>query len=258
MAIVGAVFGPLALAAIVLFATLWFYFPMLLAYVGTRDLRTAGITMSVTILGFFIWLLLNVIASARLAAVVDGRPHRKLFAAGAQEARLCAAMLRYLAIVLVGGMLVLGGVLTMLIRFPATQGHHIGLSLIALYCGLVVAFYVRCGQMLPTLVGRGHRRVIRDAWALTRGHFWRLAAVVLVTVVLPTLVVEALGESLVESILGFRPNDLVTMRIGAQALASNLAAVASITLSVSLSTGLWLTLGTLSGGLLYRRLAPQS
>src|ERR1700759_2774172 len=118
------------------------------------------------------------------------------FGGMALEARLYAAVLRYFFL-LFGTFVLSGWSLARLFHvLPMRLGRDTALLAGLLLTAFSVVLFVRCGLLLPALAVYRKRRVLRGAWALSRGRFWRLAAIVAVAVAAPVVAVQAVGEIL--------------------------------------------------------------
>lgn len=257
-AIASAVAAPFILAAAVLLFLFKAYFSLLAYYLSAPSWRVASLTMSVMVAGFFVWPLLNAVACAGVARIVrgDGAPHSPPFKRMALEARLYAAVLRYLGVLVAGAVLCEG-----LVSFS----HHFLLprhpdyaALVAwlLFALFVAVFYVRCGVLLPALAVYERSRVLRRGRQLSRGRFWRLAAVGVAVFVAPAIVLETLGEYL-RMLLDNAAFDasINTLEDAARMMAMNGPAMIVIALSLSISTAVCQILATIGSCLAYRRLA---
>ncbi len=261
-AILGAVAVPVILAAAVLLFLFKAYFSLLAYYLSAPSWRVASLTMSVLAAGFFVWLLLNIMACAGVARIVrgDGGPHSPGLRRMALEARLYAAVLRYLA-VLAAGAAVSEGLVSFSHHFLLPR-HPDYAALIAwpLFALFAAVFFVRCGVLLPALAAYERSRVLRRGWQLSQGRSWRLAAVGVAVFVIPAIVLQTLGEYL-RMLLDnapFAPN-INTLEDAARMMAMNGTATIVIALSLSISIAVCQILATIGSCLAYRRLAaPQA
>jgi hypothetical protein len=256
-ALIAAIYIPTALAASLLLVLFKTYFSLLSHYLDAPTSRLASLTVSVMAAGFFIWLLLTMMACASVARVVRRADTPSAARGWALEARLYAAVLRYLFVLFAAAILC-----EALVSFA----HHFLLPRNPDYAALIVwplfalftvVFVVRCGVLLPALAVYERSHVLRRSWRFSRGHFWQFAAIGTAVMLLPFVVLQTLGEYLR---LAF---DDTVFPIGprmwadaANMLAMNGAAIAIIALSLSVSIAVCLTLATVGSCLAYRRLAP--
>jgi hypothetical protein len=111
---------------------------------------------------------------------------------------------------------------------------------------------------LPALAVYRKRRVLRGAWALSHGRFWRLAAVIVVAVAAPVVAVQAVGEVLSYQLVSpIAVHGAQSLFHAADTLATDTGALVVIVLTLSLSTAVGLTLTTISSCLIYRHLAER-
>jgi hypothetical protein len=259
--VLAAIGVPVGLGALVLLILFKTYFSLLAYYLKAPDARLASLTVSAVAAIFFVWLLLNVVASARLARLVQGEVMRNLFAVRgmALEARLYAAVLRYFFLVFGSFALtawILGRASHVLL--PQVERDAVALSGLVLVVFSMILF-VRCGLLLPALAVYERRRILRRGWSLSRGRFWRMAAIGAVVVVAPVVVIQTAGEILSQQFV----HPIVADGAGglfraADMLATDAWALIAIVLTLSLSTAAGLTLATIGSCLIYRRLAGHS
>ncbi|HEY4942120.1 MAG TPA: hypothetical protein VII56_11900 [Rhizomicrobium sp.] len=256
-----ALYLPITLAAIMLWILFKTYFSMLSAYLTSPDARMASLTLSATIAGYLIWLLLNVVASGRLARLIQGQPTRRWFDVKdmAPEARLYAAVLRFLLVLVLAAAFVTWVVWLVLPFLRGSQADYVtvlsGIGLAAF--GIV--FFVRCGFLIPALVMNESRGILRRGWQLSRRHFWPLAAVWVVVMVLPALLLQILGDFLTRP-LSSNPAEpgMSPLAAGAHLLATDDIAIVGVVLTLTLSSALCLTLTTIGSCLVYRSLKECS
>ncbi|MEI9889043.1 MAG: hypothetical protein WDN08_21580 [Rhizomicrobium sp.] len=256
--ILAAIGIPVGLAAVVLLILFKTYFSMLAFYLRSPDSRLASLTMSATVAGVLIWLLLNAIASTRLARYIGGETLRGWFdfQGMARGARLYAALLRYLLVNVVVAAMCVTLVSLALQYLPPRDALYASWLAQASFAAFAILFWVRCGLLLPAVAVNERRLVLRRAWELSRGQFWKLAAVGIMVAVLPAVLPEAAGELLIWQ-FGPSAGQATAGALAAAAawLATDPLALATIVLSLSVSTALTVVLTTIGSHLAYRRLA---
>jgi hypothetical protein len=231
------------------------YFTMLADYLSSGDVRIASLTAGLMAIGVFIALFVAVIGGARVARLVCyGAKHARRGRQGwAVEARLYAGLLRYLlavAIVIVGSTIltkaiVLAGIGNILL---------IERLLWALVLTAISVFAVRCGFLGPALAVFERKRILRRAWELSRGHFWTLTVLMAVLLVIPAVIVQALGELAIERLASPPLAGPMLLLVGARWLAQNDIGLLAIAVTLSASSTLSLTLATIGSCLAYRSL----
>lgn len=108
---------------------------------------------------------------------------------------------------------------------------------------------------MPAVVFNERREILRRGWELSRGQFWRLAAVGALVVVLPGVLLESVGELMSGKILATSAAaGGESLAAAADALALNDLAIAAIVTSLSLGAALCLVLTTIASSIIYRRL----
>lgn len=257
--ILRAILVPVIMAAIVLLGLFKIYFSMLAAYLSAPDARTASLTISITIVGCLIWLLLNVFASARLARFIQGQGSSVPFNFRdmALESRLYAAVLRSLLVFVLAGVLdawIVSFVSGFLSEPQADYAAWLGAFGFLVF---VTIFTARCGLLIPALALYEHRRVLRRGWLLSRTHFWSLAAVSAAVTVLPAILLQTLGEFLTQLNLDRIEAPGISLPSAASSLATDGLTMATIVLTLTLSSAISLTLTTIGSCLVYQRLVGR-
>lgn len=257
-AVLAALWLPVTLAAGVLLIAFKTYFTMLARYLSAPDAGVASLALSAAIASYFVWLLLNVVAAARLARLVQGDAPRGWFDARGMgsAARMYTAVLRYQLVVVVIAVTILWAM------FFAARG--LAGPLAAVFFGLggcaVAAFFVlfsvRCGLLIPALALHERRSILRRGWQLSQGAFWPLAAVWALATVLPAIVLQACDEILTRPLIdGAVASGTAWLANGASELASNGVAVIGIVIALTLSSTLFFVLSTVASCLAYRTLS---
>jgi hypothetical protein len=249
--IFSAIWLPTALAAAVVVAVLKAYFTLLSIYLWSADVRVASLTMSLFIVGFLAWLLLNVIATMRVARVAYGKPIPALleYQDMAPEARLYAGSLRYLLVLAVVGSLAIAAVMELQPRLGQDNARFLGWALYALFA---LVFSIRCGFLGAPLALFERQRILRRGWVLTRRHVWQIAAVWALLLVVPCVTLQALGEFLMRPWMSGPPGlGLANLATAASWLAHNDVGLLAIGVSVTVTTTLSLALTTAGSCLLY-------
>ena len=255
-AILSALWLPVLLAALVLTVALKSYFSMLAHYLNAPapDAGLASLTVSVVIACYFIWLLLNVVGSARLARLVEGHNVEKGFDLGgmALAARLYTAMLRYQLVVALIAAAALAAVISLARFLPGIPEEYRIVAGAAAVAVLLAVFSVRCGMLIPALAFHEKRSVLRRGWRLTSGSFWQLAAVWAVVTALPAFLLQVSGEVLTGPLVG--GDGAPSLAVAASMLASNGLAILSIVVTLTLSTTLFFAATTVASCLAWRAL----
>lgn len=256
----GAIFSvlwlPVLLAAVVLAVALKSYFSMLARYLNSPapDARFASIAVSIAIAFYFIWLLFNVVGSARLTRLVEGHDLKGGLDIGVMSlsARLYTAMLRYQLVAAVIAVAIVVAMSEFAQYVPMGPPElRIAAGIVAILV-LFAVFSIRCGMLIPALAYHEKRSVLRRGWRLTRGAFWPLAAVWMVVTALPAIVLQVSGEYLTRPLVG--GDGIPTLAAGADMLASNGVAILGITVTLTLSTTLFFTTTTIMSCLAWRAL----
>jgi hypothetical protein len=259
--VLAAIAVPVLLAFVVLLFTLHYYFSTLATYLTSHDVHIASHAISATVVGLLLWLVLNAIACGRLIRLVGGEAPSGWFDIRplALEATINAAVLRYLLVIVAACALAVE-----LATAAARLAPGIDANMIALVCGgglavFVAIFVVRCGFLLPALAYYGRRKILRRGWELSRVRFWRFAAVLGIAVLLPSLVVQTVGDLVTEAFIG-RLGEVAAKGLAGAAsmLAADGSAILAIALSLTVSSGLCLTLWTIASGLTFQGLSHAS
>ena len=258
--LLAAIWLPTGLAAAVLFGLFKIYFVMLARFLDTRDVRLASLTVSLVILGLLLWLLLNVVSSARVARLMDGRAatHPTGTTGLTVEARLFAATLRCLLVLLLCASIPMAAIIFVARQFPPEYRFAgAGLLAVTLAVVLCIAFLVRCGLLVPALVQFDVRTVLRRSWQLTRGHFWNLLFVWTVAAALPAVLLQFLGELWTRPIVAAE-GGVTSLAAAARHLAADDSAMIGIVVTLTLSTCLYVVLTTIASCMTYRALIKRS
>jgi hypothetical protein len=259
-AILAALWLPLLLAAATLLATFKVYFTLLALYLVAPDARLASLTASATVVGLLVWLFLNAIVTARVARVVGGErvPGLLEFRAMAPEARLYAALLRYLLVLVIVGILGLAAVRFVAGFLPGMLSDY-ALWFYALgMAAFAIVFSLRCGLLMPVLALRERQRILRRSWELSRGRAWQFALLWLALTALPTILIQMLSEFLMRSVIeGFADAGSMTLATAADSLAAHGSAIAAIVLTLTLSSLAGIVPTTVGSYIAYSRLGQQ-
>jgi hypothetical protein len=258
--VLAALWLPVLLAAATLLATFQAYFTLLAVYLSSPDARLASLTASATVVGLLVWLFLVVIASARVARVVTGQPMPGWleFRAMAPEARLFAAILRYLLVLVLAGAVAASAARLAAWLLPQGLSVYANWLCLAAMAVFGAVFSVRCGLLMPVIALRERRRILRRGWELSSGHSWQVAVIWAALAVVPTIVLQALSEFLLRSLIEeFAGSGAMTLAAAANSLAANGTAIAAIVLTLSLSSSAGIVLTTIGSCIAYPRLGPQ-
>jgi len=255
--VIAAVAVPLGLAFIVLLLTLRYYFSTLAVYLALHDVRTASHAVSATVVGLLLWLLLNVIACGRLTRLVAGEPPQPWFdiRPHALEATINAAVLRFLLVLVAAGALAaeLATAGARLVE-PAESGLVV-VSCLAALAAFAFVFVVRCGLLLPALSYHRRRQILRRGWEYSGERFWHFAAVATIAVLLPSFLLQFLGEIGAQFLVADHGEAAArTFAEAAAILAKDGAEILVVAFTLSISSAVCLTLWTIASGLIYRSL----
>jgi len=184
---------PAVVGWIAFYLSLFLYMKELVRYLNNPSDRIASLVLGLATAGLLVTLFLHTVMVASVTALALGREDGgwKYFRAARREWRLYAANLRLL---LVAGIW-LGAM--QLLHFAAGWASlpaSFGLVLDVIMAGGLGFLAVRVSSLVaPVSVGNTHGEILRRAWRLSAGNFWRLAAIV-ATLLLLGLVVEAVCE----------------------------------------------------------------
>lgn len=162
--------------------------------------RHASLVLGLATAGLLAILFLHAVVSAAVCELEFGKTSRAgwpYFHITRQEWRLYAALLRFLLVVLVyiAAVEVARWLAGMLIA-PDTAAWT---SVILLVGGLFWLF-VRLGFLItPIAVAQTRGKILRSAWRFSAGRFWPIATIT-VTLIVPGVLVELLGENLMHAI----------------------------------------------------------
>ena len=184
---------PALIGWVVLYTSLSLYLYELLRYLDNPSDRIASLFFGVATGGLLLTLFLHALIVTSVTELAMGVESSgwKYFHAARREWRVYAAKLRFLLMVAVWIIVFL------VVRFVAVRvlsltkldaGILIVMALGILW--LVVRFWFLLG---PVAVGNERGHVLRRAWELSSGHFWRIASIVLL-VLLAGLAVATAGE----------------------------------------------------------------
>lgn len=194
---VAAIAARVALPALVgwfaFYMSLFLYLTELERYLGDPSDRIASLALGLATAGLLVTLFLHSVIVASLMALALGLEGGgwKYLPVARREWRLYAANLRLLLVagIWVGAMQAL--------RFTAAKFSwpaYFDLVFEVLMAGGLGLLTVRVWFLVaPVSVAKTQGRVLRRAWQLSAGNFWRLAAIVFV-LLLMGLAVEAAGE----------------------------------------------------------------
>ena len=184
---------PAVLGWIAFYLSLFLYMKELERYLNNPNDRIASLVLGLATAGLLVTLFLHAVIVASVTALALGSETRgwKFFSVARREWRLYAADLRLL---LVAGIWI--GVMQFL-QFAAgwawlPSGFSLVLDVI-MSCGLAFLAVRVWSLVAPVSVGSTHGDILRRAWRISAGNFWRLAAIV-AALLLVGLVVEAVCE----------------------------------------------------------------
>jgi hypothetical protein len=188
--ITGCIWLAALVGGLIFYAAIMIYLAELQTYLRVPSDANASIVLAVAGVAA---LLLLFVYSAALAAVTGlalGQHNGvSLLRIGHREYRLYAALLRFALVALT--LLVVVFVFYAMLRSWMIEFHPLAGLLILL---TMLALSLRLGFLLPAVaVATPQGVVLRRCWDLSRGNFWRLAAVAAI-LLLPGLVLELVGE----------------------------------------------------------------
>jgi hypothetical protein len=252
---------PILAATAVLALMVKAYFTMLARYLSEPSAQAASLTVGLAIGLAFVWLLFNIQASARLACLLYDEKSKQppISPRRAVGARLYAAILRLLLVVIVA-LTVDITVVTLAVeilpfRFASTLhwAEWVGAVLV------VAMFSARCAVLQPALALYQGRAALRRSWQMTKrrqGQFLLLGAALWV---LPTMVLQSLGEFAMQPILTRIAANHSSIASAALGLASSNLAILGIVGTVALSSTMALVLSTIGSCFAYDALIrPRS
>lgn len=201
--ILGVTWFPSALTAI---ASVLFFFPLLSRFVAAAATRNPAVLMASLgpfILAEFLILLVALMIGVGVTQLALGRTLRWpffFFTLGGDFGRLLLAgvllaALMFVAVVIVS--IVLGIVVGMLAAAipagtnPAANAARFTPVFIVGVYGAMLFLIVRFGMLLPSVVIAERSIGLGRSWAVSRGNFWRLLAILIVTL-LPLIAIGVL------------------------------------------------------------------
>jgi hypothetical protein len=155
--------------------------------------RIASLVLGLATAGLLVTLFLHAVIVASVTALALGSEDGgwKYFRAARREWRLYAADLRLLLVAGIWlGALQLLHIAASWGSLPASFGFALDVIMV---CGLGFLAVRVWSLVAPVSVASAHGEVLRRAWRLSAGNFWRLAAIVAV-LLLAGLVAEAVFE----------------------------------------------------------------
>ncbi len=173
------------------------YFAFLARFLVAPNGGDAGLMVALLMLCVIVLSYLSVVMMVRSVNIVLGatEPSNGTLRAAAPQARLFAASLRLLVALMLIGLVSVGMTLGGLRFVPASPQS-------AVYAGWTVfvgaSWYVcaRCGVLMPALATVERSAVLRRAWKLTRGNAWALMLIWALLVVGPAVILQILGNTL--------------------------------------------------------------
>ena len=242
---------PTLLMVVTVLLALKTYFVCLASYWNSPSVRTASIAISAVVVGVIVSSLLGALATASVARVV----RRNSSQLKGMEARMFAAVLRFLAVGFVG--LTLIGAISEI----AAERVAPGLARFAMWSGcsaallFIVVLSARCGFLAPALAATERRSVLRGGWSLSAGHFWQITIVWIMLTVAPAAVVQLFGEAL---IMRVADASVMTLAEGAKRLAADNLVLLLIAISLAIAAILSTVMTTIGSFMLGGRLLEQS
>lgn len=194
---------PMVTGGLALYAALYLYLLEYERYLVLPNDRAASLILGVATAGVLLTLFSHSVTTTAITSLALGREDHgwRYFCVSRRAWRTYAAYLRFVlvCVVLVAGTLAARGLLRSvgggaLLGLGANLGLFVALTVLAVRAGYLIA---------PVAAANDKGRVVREAWRLSSGHFWKLATTMFV-ITLPGLGVEAICEAVVR-IAGFSP-----------------------------------------------------
>ena len=194
---------PALIGWVVLYISLSLYLSELVSCLDNPSDRIASVILGLATGGLLLTLLLHSSIVTSVTELAMGVPSIgwKYFHAARREWRVYAAKLRFLLVVAIWA------IALQILRFVVVRllslSYFNGVLLAVMAIG-VLWLVVRLWFLLaPVSVANARGHVLRRAWQLSSGHFWRIASIV-VLILLVGLVIEIAGETILR-IGGFLP-----------------------------------------------------
>jgi hypothetical protein len=229
-ALLYAVWLPTALMLLTVALSLKTYFVCLASYWNVPSVRVASIAVTSVVIGVILSALTGSMAAANVARAIQGAhgaPHLR-----GMEARVFAAVLRFLAISTIGIALICAlSVFALQRTEPEHTGYVVwsGWSAALLFITVLSA---RCGFLAPALAATERRSVLRRSWALSGAHLWPIVTAWLLLTIAPAALLQGMGEYLVVRLADVR---VMSLAQGAERFATDNAALLSIAFSLVLT-----------------------
>lgn len=188
------IFLPALIGWVVLYVSLSLYLHELVRYLDNPSDRIASLILGLATGGLLLTLLLHSAIVTSVTELAMGVPSIgwKYFHAARREWRVYAAKLRFLVAVAVW-VIALQFLRIVVVKLLALSYFN-GVILAVMAIG-VLWLVVRLWFLLaPVSVADARGHVLRRAWRLSRGNFWRIASIVLF-VLLVGMVIEIAGET---------------------------------------------------------------
>jgi hypothetical protein len=194
---------PMVTGGLALYATLYLYLLEYERYLVLPNDRAASLILGVASAGALLTLFCHSVTTTAITSLALGREDHgwRYFCVSRRAWRTYAAYLRFLlvCVALVAATLAVRGLLRSvgggaLLGLGANLGMLIALAALAVRAGYLIA---------PVAAANDKGTVVREAWRLSSGHFWKLAATMFV-IALPGVGVEAVCEAALR-IGGFTP-----------------------------------------------------
>lgn len=194
---------PMVTGGLALYAALYLYLLEYERYLVMPNDRAASLILGVATAGVLLTLFSHSVTTTAITSLALGREDHgwRYFCVSRRAWRTYAAYLRFVlvCVVLIAGTLAARGLLRSvgsgaLLGLGANLGLFVALAVLAVRAGYLIA---------PVAAANDKGRVVREAWRLSSGHFWKLATTMFV-ITLPGLGVEAICEAVVR-IAGFSP-----------------------------------------------------
>jgi hypothetical protein len=205
--IIGLIWVPMVIATVVGFFCAQRYYAGLASALAADNLATLGPSLMMMLGYAILALLLNAViyvAVVDLAAGTRSGGVAAHFAFGAREWRMFRAFLAFAALLIgfVTLLWMLAGVVFSFIAHGGALPQPAGsLTLMGLFYFALVAAAPRFFLLLPAIAAGEEGPVLRRAWALSAGNFWRLLAI-LAAVFVPVLLALAAAEFVLGQMAG--------------------------------------------------------
>jgi len=245
---------PMLIGGLTLYGASYLYLREYERYLVVPNDRVASLVLGAASAGLLLTLFAHSVTTAAVTSLALGRDDRgwKYFCISRRAWRTYAAYLRFL-LLCAAFISVVAMVRNGLSRVWTDPALDIGANL-GLLIGLAV-LTVRAGFLAgPVAAANDKGRVVREAWQLSSGHFWKLAATMF-AIALPGFGIEAVCEWVIR-IAGFTP--LIGNRTTlAEFVANYRASLPAILVAVGVAYALSVVLLVSASAAAYRQITDR-